>query len=122
VNKLAPNVQAKLRSGVNYNRACSGAPCGSLDCDGRATECRACLPRLALGEAVKLLIRGERGVGKSTLLRKLQGGAFVAEYKETPSIDVGTILWNYKGVQRRCQTQAVGIRATNSRVERTKRG
>lgn len=61
------------------------------------------LARLALGEAVKLLIQGERGVGKSTLLRKLQGGAFVAEYKETPSIDVGTILWNYKGGHSRCK-------------------
>ena len=45
---------------------------------------------------MKVVIRGERGVGKSVLLARLQGKPFFAEYTETPVIDVGTVLWNYK--------------------------
>jgi GTPase SAR1 family protein len=44
-----------------------------------------------------VVIRGERGVGKSTLLARLQGKPYVADYVETPAIDVGTVLWSYKG-------------------------
>ena len=45
---------------------------------------------------LKLLIRGDRSTGKSTLFRRLQGGTFVEEYEATEEIQVAAIHWNHK--------------------------
>lgn len=46
--------------------------------------------------SVKILIKGDRNVGKSCLLQRLQGGAFTEEYVPTEQIQVAPIHWAYK--------------------------
>ena len=42
---------------------------------------------------MKILVRGERGCGKTTLLRRLQGKPFEREYTKTPQLHAATIHW-----------------------------
>lgn len=42
-------------------------------------------------------MRGERGAGKTSLVRRLQAQPFVPEYQPTPEIETATISWRYKG-------------------------
>ena len=46
--------------------------------------------------AVKVVIRGPRETGKSSLFNRLQAKPFPGDYSPTPEIQFATIAWTYK--------------------------
>ena len=53
---------------------------------------------------IKIVVRGERRTGKSSLIERLRGGGFSEEYVATPEIAAAHVNWNYK-----CSDAAVKV-------------
>lgn len=51
---------------------------------------------LYLCYSVKIVIRGERGTGKTSLLHRLQGRPVPAQHEPTAEIQTANINWNFK--------------------------
>lgn len=48
---------------------------------------------------VKIIIKGDRNVGKSCLLERLQGKGFVETYTPSEQIQVASIQWSFKATE-----------------------
>ncbi|XP_057290703.1 rab-like protein 6 [Hydractinia symbiolongicarpus] len=80
---------------------------------------------------MKVIIKGDRNTGKSTLLHRLTGGKFKEEYLPTHEIQVANVNWNYRGADdivkvevwdivdksSRKRTQSDSLKITNDEVQ-----
>uniref|UniRef100_F6WEV8 RAB, member RAS oncogene family like 6 n=1 Tax=Monodelphis domestica TaxID=13616 RepID=F6WEV8_MONDO len=64
---------------------------------------------------MKIVIRGDRNTGKTTLWHRLQGKKFVEEYIPTQEIQVTSIHWNYKS--KKCKKRGDGLKLENDPQE-----
>ena len=55
--------------------------------------------------AVKLVVRGARGVGKTSLLARLKGQPVPPEYAPTPEIQTASIAWVYKNADDKIEVE-----------------
>ncbi|KFV67327.1 Rab-like 6, partial [Dryobates pubescens] len=71
--------------------------------------------------SVKIVIRGDRNTGKTTLWHRLQGKKFLEEYIPTQEIQVTSIHWNYKTtddiVKGKCKKRGDGLKLENDPQE-----
>ena len=54
---------------------------------------------------MKLVVRGKRGVGKSSLLGRLKGGSFFDTLESTPEIQTASIGWQYKAMDDKIEVE-----------------
>ena len=54
---------------------------------------------------MKLVVRGKRGVGKSSLLARLRGQAFSLAYEASPEIQTASIAWQYKNMDDKIEVE-----------------
>lgn len=90
---MPTNLQRKFAKGVQYNSKFFFI---YLSIYFLANLFASYLKFVKLLFAVKIIIKGDRNVGKSCLFHRLQGQKFVEEYLPTEEIQVASIQWNYK--------------------------
>uniref|UniRef100_A0A8C5X5I6 RAB, member RAS oncogene family like 6 n=1 Tax=Malurus cyaneus samueli TaxID=2593467 RepID=A0A8C5X5I6_9PASS len=68
---------------------------------------------------MKIVIRGDRNTGKTTLWHRLQGKKFIEEYIPTQEIQVTSIHWNYKSKMEegKCKKRGDGLKLENDPQE-----
>ena len=54
---------------------------------------------------MKLVLRGSRGVGKSSLLARLKGRPFVEGRPPTPEIQMESLMWQYKNMDDKIEVE-----------------
>ena len=54
---------------------------------------------------MKLVVRGKRGVGKSSLLARLQGQPFSEAVQPSPEIATASIAWQYKNMDDKIEVE-----------------
>jgi hypothetical protein len=54
---------------------------------------------------MKLVVRGKRGVGKTSLLCRLRGLPFPQAYQGTPEIQMASIAWQYKNMDDKIEVE-----------------
>lgn len=58
-----------------------------------------CLFFRLIRKPVKIIIKGDRNVGKSCLLERLQGRGFIETYTPSEEINVASIQWSFKATE-----------------------
>ena len=91
ISSINPQLRNKLSRGVNLN---SAFPSNAfLSVNSREALCTR---NPLTGTAVKVLIKGERNTGKTSLWNMLQRKRFIEDHISTKEIQVATVDWSFK--------------------------
>ena len=90
VRTMDQHLQRKFARGVQYNSQFC------FVCDAFMPYVYHLSPTSICLLAVKIILKGDRNVGKTCLFLRLQGSPFREEYEATDEIQVSSIQWNYK--------------------------
>lgn len=58
---------------------------------------------------MRVIIRGARKTGKSSLMARLNGKPLAQEYTPTPEIVASSFMWNYKNTEDRIRIEVLDV-------------
>eukprot|EP01114_Cavostelium_apophysatum_P011566 TRINITY_DN2588_c0_g1_i3.p1 TRINITY_DN2588_c0_g1~~TRINITY_DN2588_c0_g1_i3.p1 ORF type:complete len:826 (-),score=292.03 TRINITY_DN2588_c0_g1_i3:742-3219(-) len=85
-----------IAMGNEVGRELSAEELRMRDIRAMDSEMKAKLEKKSIKYNLKVILKGDRNTGKTSLWRRLQGLPFVEAYQPTPEIQVCTINWDYK--------------------------